>query len=199
MPSGPAALAGPSPRLRSIPPSWPRTYSSSNRRPRPRRSTSTWARTSIVLASYGHVRDLVPKEGAVDPDDDFAMRYELIEKNEKHVEAITKAAKAADSHLPGDRSGPRGRGDQLAHRRDPEGAQPAQGQGPAPGGVHRNHAQGDPRGGRPPAQDRRRPGRRPAGAPGARLSGRLQPVAGAVAARCSAACPPAACSRRPCA
>ena len=49
-----------------------------------------------VLASYGHVRDLVPKEGAVDPDHGFAMRYDLIEKNEKHVEAIAKAAKNAD-------------------------------------------------------------------------------------------------------
>ena len=49
-----------------------------------------------VLASYGHVRDLVPKEGAVDPDNGFAMRYDLIEKNEKHVEAIAKAAKGAD-------------------------------------------------------------------------------------------------------
>ncbi|MEG3193337.1 DNA topoisomerase I [Lysobacter sp. D1-1-M9] len=51
-----------------------------------------------VLASYGHVRDLVPKEGAVDPDQGFAMRYDLIEKNQKHVDAIAKAAKAAD-HL----------------------------------------------------------------------------------------------------
>ena len=50
-----------------------------------------------VLASYGHVRDLVPKEGAVDPERGFAMRYDLIEKNEKHVEAIAKAAKAADT------------------------------------------------------------------------------------------------------
>lgn len=49
-----------------------------------------------VLASYGHVRDLVPKEGAVDPDNGFAMRYDLIDKNEKHVDAIAKAAKAAD-------------------------------------------------------------------------------------------------------
>ncbi|MGV7193008.1 DNA topoisomerase I [Xanthomonas axonopodis] len=49
-----------------------------------------------VLASYGHVRDLVPKEGAVDPDNGFAMRYDLIEKNEKHVEAIARAAKSAD-------------------------------------------------------------------------------------------------------
>jgi len=50
-----------------------------------------------VLASYGHVRDLVPKEGAVDPERGFAMRYELIEKNERHVEALTKAAKSAEA------------------------------------------------------------------------------------------------------
>ena len=50
-----------------------------------------------VLASYGHVRDLVPKEGAVDPDHHFRMNYEVIERNEKHVDAIAKAAKAADS------------------------------------------------------------------------------------------------------
>ncbi|HEX5959774.1 MAG TPA: DNA topoisomerase I [Rhodanobacteraceae bacterium] len=50
-----------------------------------------------VLASYGHVRDLRPKEGAVDPDHDFAMDYALIEKNVKHVDDIAKAAKAADS------------------------------------------------------------------------------------------------------
>src|SRR5690606_32860557 len=48
-----------------------------------------------VLASYGHVRDLVPKEGAVDPEQGFRMCYDLIDKNEKHVEAIAKAAKAA--------------------------------------------------------------------------------------------------------
>ena len=46
-----------------------------------------------VLASYGHVRDLVPKEGAVDPDNEFAMQYRLIERNEKHVAAISKALK----------------------------------------------------------------------------------------------------------
>jgi DNA topoisomerase I len=48
-----------------------------------------------VLASYGHVRDLVPKEGAVDPEHDFAMKYALIERNEKHVDAIIKALKKA--------------------------------------------------------------------------------------------------------
>ncbi len=50
-----------------------------------------------VLASYGHVRDLKPKEGAVDTDRDFAMHYELIDKNEKHVDAIVKAAKGAQA------------------------------------------------------------------------------------------------------
>jgi DNA topoisomerase-1 len=50
-----------------------------------------------VLASYGHVRDLRPKEGAVDTEHDFAMAYELIERNAKHVDAIAKAAKAADT------------------------------------------------------------------------------------------------------
>ena len=50
-----------------------------------------------VLASYGHVRDLVPKTGAVDPDHDFAMQYEVIERNQKHVNNIAKALKKADT------------------------------------------------------------------------------------------------------
>jgi DNA topoisomerase-1 len=50
-----------------------------------------------VLASYGHVRDLVPKGGAVDPDNSFAMKYQVIERNEKHVNAIIRALKKADA------------------------------------------------------------------------------------------------------
>ena len=50
-----------------------------------------------VLASYGHLRDLIPKEGAIDPDNDFVMKYQVIEKNEKHVEAIKKALNKADT------------------------------------------------------------------------------------------------------
>jgi len=50
-----------------------------------------------VLASYGHVRDLVPREGAVDTDDDFTMHYDIIERNKKHVDRIVKAAKSADA------------------------------------------------------------------------------------------------------
>lgn len=48
-----------------------------------------------VLASYGHVRDLIPKEGAVDPANGYAMRYEIIERNQKHVDAIARALKKA--------------------------------------------------------------------------------------------------------
>src|SRR5450432_1185164 len=46
-----------------------------------------------VLASYGHVRDLVPKEGAVDTDHGFGMKYQVLEKNERHVEAIARTLK----------------------------------------------------------------------------------------------------------
>ncbi len=52
-----------------------------------------------ILASYGHVRDLVPKTGAVDPDDDFRMKYEIIDRNAKHVDAIARAVKDADTVL----------------------------------------------------------------------------------------------------
>src|SRR5271170_6958729 len=50
-----------------------------------------------VLASYGHVRDLVPKEGAVDPKHHFAMKYQVVERNQKHVDAIARALKGAKS------------------------------------------------------------------------------------------------------
>lgn len=49
-----------------------------------------------VLASYGHVRDLVPKEGAVDTEHDFAMRYDVIERNAKHVNKIAQALAKSD-------------------------------------------------------------------------------------------------------
>lgn len=50
-----------------------------------------------ILASYGHIRDLIPKEGAVDPSNDFAMRYQIIEKNAKHVDAICAALRHAET------------------------------------------------------------------------------------------------------
>ena len=49
-----------------------------------------------VLATYGHVRDLLPKSGAIDTEHDFAMQYEVIARNSKHVDAIAKAAAQAE-------------------------------------------------------------------------------------------------------
>jgi DNA topoisomerase-1 len=49
-----------------------------------------------VLATYGHVRDLVPKTGAIDTENGYAMQYETIARNSRHVDAIAKAAAAAD-------------------------------------------------------------------------------------------------------
>src|ERR1700685_511435 len=48
-----------------------------------------------VLASYGHVRDLVLKEGAVDTAHRFAMKYQVVERNQKHIDAISRALKKA--------------------------------------------------------------------------------------------------------
>lgn len=50
-----------------------------------------------VLASYGHVRDLIPKEGAVETENGFKMNYEAVERNEKHVKAIAKELKKAET------------------------------------------------------------------------------------------------------
>ena len=49
-----------------------------------------------VLASYGHVRDLPPKDGSVDPDDGFAMKWQTYGDKTKQLKAITDAAKGAD-------------------------------------------------------------------------------------------------------
>ena len=44
-----------------------------------------------IKASYGHIRDLIPKAGAIDIEDTFKLNYELIQRNEKHVKAIKDA------------------------------------------------------------------------------------------------------------
>jgi len=52
-----------------------------------------------VMACYGHVRDLIPKEGAVDTNNDFKMHYQDIERNMRHVDAIKKTLKQCDGIL----------------------------------------------------------------------------------------------------
>ncbi|HVC52349.1 MAG TPA: type I DNA topoisomerase [Stellaceae bacterium] len=49
-----------------------------------------------VVASYGHVRDLPPKDGSVLPDSDFEMLWEVDGKSEKHVKAMAEAVRGAD-------------------------------------------------------------------------------------------------------
>ena len=77
-----------------------------------------------VLASYGHVRDLPPKDGSVDPDDGFAMTWETYADKARQLKAIADEAKGAESPDPRHRPRPRGRGDLLAR---PGGAGEAQG------------------------------------------------------------------------
>ncbi|MDP1602370.1 MAG: type I DNA topoisomerase [Legionella sp.] len=50
-----------------------------------------------VLASYGHVRDLPPRKGSVNPDNHFTMTYSPIEKNARHIESIAKALKKSQA------------------------------------------------------------------------------------------------------
>ena len=47
----------------------------------------------IVLASYGHIRDLPSKNGSVDPDNDFKMLWEIDSFSKKYLKEITEAAK----------------------------------------------------------------------------------------------------------
>jgi DNA topoisomerase-1 len=48
-----------------------------------------------VIASYGHIRDLPPKDGSVRPDEDFAMDWEMSERSSRPLDAITRAVKTA--------------------------------------------------------------------------------------------------------
>ncbi|MDC0349294.1 toprim domain-containing protein [Alphaproteobacteria bacterium] len=51
----------------------------------------------IVLASYGHIRDLPSKQGSVDPENDFKMTWALSKGSDKNIQQIVSAVKNADS------------------------------------------------------------------------------------------------------
>ena len=51
------------------------------------------------MATYGHMRDLPAKANSVDPDKNFEMTFQVVEKNAKRLDAIEKAAKSADRLL----------------------------------------------------------------------------------------------------
>ncbi|MDH5410715.1 MAG: toprim domain-containing protein, partial [Alphaproteobacteria bacterium] len=52
-----------------------------------------------VLASYGHVRDLLAKDGAVDPENGFAMQWQVDDRSKKQIAEIRSALKGADQLL----------------------------------------------------------------------------------------------------
>ena len=134
-----------------------------------------------VYASFGHVRDLAAKDGSVDPDDDFAMRWEVDAKAAKRLSDIGVAVKGADRVILA--TDPDREGEAISwhiHEILKSKKRP-QGQARRPRGVQRRHQGRDPRGDAPSARDRRGAGRRLPGAPRARLSRRLHPLAGAVA------------------
>ena len=134
-----------------------------------------------VLASFGHVRDLPAKNGSVDPDADFRMIWEVDAKAQKRLNDIARAAKGADKLI-------------LATDPDREGEaiswhvlevlkqkKALNGQADRTGRVQRHHQASGDRGDDASAPHRPGFGRCLSGAPGARLSGRLHPFAGAVA------------------
>ena len=49
-----------------------------------------------VLASFGHIRDLPPKDGSVRPEEDFAMSWELGDRSKRHVDEISRAIRGVD-------------------------------------------------------------------------------------------------------
>ncbi len=53
----------------------------------------------VVLASYGHVRDLPSKNGSVDPDNDFEMTYETDPRSAGHLKDIAKALKGSSGSI----------------------------------------------------------------------------------------------------
>ena len=71
-----------------------------------------------MLASFGHVRDLPPKDGSVRPDEDFAMDWEVEARAKTRIDEIARALKGADRLYPRHRPRSRGRGDLLARPGD---------------------------------------------------------------------------------
>ncbi len=51
----------------------------------------------VVVASFGHVRDLPPKDGSVRPDENFEMSWQASDRSKKHVAEIVKLAKQSDT------------------------------------------------------------------------------------------------------
>ena len=134
-----------------------------------------------VLASFGHVRDLPPKDGSVDPENDFRMLWEVDAKSSQRLNDIARARQRRRQADPRHRPGSRRRSDLLARARGAEGKECAQGPEDRARRVQRHHQAGGDRGDEASARDRWRIGRCLPRPPRARLSRRLHALAGALA------------------
>ena len=134
-----------------------------------------------VLASFGHIRDLPSKDGSVKPDDDFSMVWEVDARAQSKIKDIAAAVKGADKLILA--TDPDREGEAISwHILEVLQQKHAAGQDAGrAGGVQRRHQIGDPGSHRPSPPDQPGTGGRLSGAPRAGLSGRLHPVAGAVA------------------
>ena len=97
-----------------------------------------------VLASFGHVRALPSKQGSVDMENDFEPKYAVLPESKKHIDAIKKALKDADTLLLAtdpDREGEAISWHLLAALGLTGKKQTAAGQA---GGLPRDHQRGDP-------------------------------------------------------
>ena len=68
-----------------------------DRRPRRKPSRSIWGAGTVCSLRYGHVRDLPPKDGSVDPDQGFEMLWQVSPDRSKQLKAIADEAKKADT------------------------------------------------------------------------------------------------------
>ena len=135
-----------------------------------------------VLASYGHVSDLPPKDGSVLPDNDFEMKWEEDGQSAKVMKRDRRRGSRRRQGHSRHRPRSRGRGDLLAYPA-PAGEEegPEEGHARRARRLQRRHQAGDPGGAGQSAPDRRAAGRGLPRPPRARLSRRLHAVAGAVA------------------
>ncbi len=133
------------------------------------------------------------------PNNDFSMRYALVEKNKKHVDAIARAAEDADQILLA--TDPDREGEAIAwHLSEILKGKKQLKSRPVKRVVFYEITESAVKEGvAHPARHLHAAGECPAGAARARPSGGLQSVSAALEARSARACPPAACRARPCA
>ena len=151
-----------------------------------------------VLASYGHVRDLVPKEGAVDPEQRLRDEVPAHREEREARRQDRQGREEGFGRVSRDRPRSRRRSDLLARLRGAQGTQGPRLEAGAARRVPRGHEARDPRSHRSAARSLRAARQRAAGAPRARLSRSASICRRCSGRKCAAACPRAACKAPRC-